>query len=184
MKLTSSASLDGRRLQLISGYPDYRRARLVDCVTETAWLGLLALAVAAPPASTKTETLKAVLHVVPDRTLVWIGVQNKSAAAGVVCVEEGSLEVVSRGGTTGGDLVSRSDHGTQCDGAEGWHLLQPGERYYFVAAYSQADESASEMKVALKVRFGSVGAFVQDGAPHYIKGSAGLAPLPSGRTRK
>ena len=151
---------------------------------ETAWLGFLALAFAAPTASTKTEVLKAVLHVVPDRALVWIGVQNTSATAGVVCVEEGSLEVVSRGGTTGRDLVSRSAYGTQCDGVATWHLLQPGERYYFVAAYSQADESAAEMKVALKVRLGSVGGFLEDGAPEYIKGSAGLAPLASGRTVK
>jgi len=154
---------------------------VVTAVYETAWLGLLALGLAAPTSSTKTESLKAVLHVVPDRALVWVGVQNTSATAGVVCVEEGSLEVVSRGGTTGGDFVSGSAHGTQCDGVATWHLLQPGERYYFVAAYSQADASSAEMKVALKVRLGSVGGFLQDGAPHYIKGSAALAPLGSGR---
>jgi hypothetical protein len=157
---------------------------VVTGVYESACLGLLAVAFAAPIASPKTEPLQAVLHVVPGRALVWVGVLNTSATAGVVCVEGGSLEVVSRGGTTGGDLVERSAHGTQCDVVATWHLLQPGERYYFVAAYSQADDSAAELTVALKVRLGSVGGFLQDGAPHYIKGSAGLAALGTGRTVK
>jgi hypothetical protein len=114
---------------------------------------------------------------VPGSDLVWVGLQNTSGKVGAVCVENGSLKIESAGGVMGRDLLPMLSHGAHCDSMDGWHLVQPGERYYFGALYSQADASQASMTVSLKVRFGSIKDFTEHSKPNYLEGTALLPPI-------
>jgi hypothetical protein len=68
-------------------------------------------------------------------------------------------------------------HGAYCDSVDRWHLIQPRERYYFGALYSQADPSQGSMTVSMKVRFGNIKDFMEHSTPNYVQGKAPLPPI-------
>jgi hypothetical protein len=99
------------------------------------------------------EAHGAVVAPVVNQQRAWVGVKNLTEEPRAVCVEECTYSIDAADGSRVLGGHGGSTHGTLCDVSDNWHLVLPGQTYYFTQELQRPVSGyGNKVKVRLMVK--------------------------------